>query len=56
MHTRRTLTTFALAAAAALTLSSIVPAQAQEKVVRIGFQKYGKLVLLKSKGSLEPKL
>jgi sulfonate transport system substrate-binding protein len=56
MHTRRTLTTFALAAAAALTLSSIVPAQAQEKVVRIGFQKYGKLVLHKSKGSLEPKL
>jgi sulfonate transport system substrate-binding protein len=28
----------------------------QEKVVRIGFQKYGKLVLLKSKGTLEPKL
>ncbi|MDB5551106.1 MAG: transporter substrate-binding protein [Rhizobium sp.] len=31
-------------------------AHAQENVVRIGFQKYGKLVLLKSKGSLEPKL
>ncbi|WP_371420770.1 sulfonate ABC transporter substrate-binding protein [Tardiphaga sp.] len=31
-------------------------AQAQEKIVRIGFQKYGKLVLLKSKGSLEPRL
>jgi sulfonate transport system substrate-binding protein len=28
----------------------------QEKVVRIGFQKYGKLVLLKSRGSLEEKL
>ncbi|WOH80707.1 sulfonate ABC transporter substrate-binding protein [Bradyrhizobium sp. BEA-2-5] len=28
----------------------------QEKVVRIGYQKYGKLVLLKSKGSLEEKL
>src|SRR3981189_390966 len=28
----------------------------QEKTVRIGFQKYGKLGLLKSKGSLEPKL
>mgnify|MGYP002714641315 CR=1 FL=1 len=28
----------------------------QDKVVRIGFQKYGKLVLLKSKGSLEQKL
>jgi len=31
-------------------------AAAQDKVVRIGFQKYGKLVLLKSKGALEPKL
>jgi sulfonate transport system substrate-binding protein len=30
--------------------------QAQDKVVRIGFQKYGKLVLLKSKGSLDEKL
>src|SRR5260221_647510 len=28
----------------------------QEKVVRIGFQKYGKLVLLKSKGTLDEKL
>jgi sulfonate transport system substrate-binding protein len=28
----------------------------QAKVVRIGYQKYGKLVLLKSKGTLEPKL
>jgi sulfonate transport system substrate-binding protein len=28
----------------------------QDNVVRIGFQKYGKLVLLKSKGSLEPRL
>lgn len=36
------------------------PVQAQEKVqektVRIGFQKYGKLILLKGKGSLETKL
>jgi sulfonate transport system substrate-binding protein len=30
--------------------------QAPEKVVRIGYQKYGKLVLLKGKGSLEEKL
>jgi sulfonate transport system substrate-binding protein len=29
---------------------------AQDKTVRIGFQKYGKLVLLKSKGTLEGKL
>ena len=28
----------------------------QDKVVRIGFQKYGKLVLLKSKGTLEDRL
>ncbi|MTV15853.1 MULTISPECIES: sulfonate ABC transporter substrate-binding protein [Bradyrhizobium] len=28
----------------------------EDKVVRIGYQKYGKLVLLKSKGSLEDKL
>jgi sulfonate transport system substrate-binding protein len=28
----------------------------QERVVRVGFQKYGKLVLLKSKGTLEEKL
>ena len=28
----------------------------QDKIVRIGYQKYGKLVLLKSKGTLEPKL
>lgn len=28
----------------------------QEKIVRIGFQKYGKLVLLKSKGTLDEKL
>ena len=61
MHTRRAFTklTLAASAAAALALTAILPvtsAQAQEKVVRIGFQKYGKLVLLKSKGSLEPKL
>lgn len=61
MHTRRAFTklTLAASAAAALALTALVPvtsAQAQEKVIRIGFQKYGKLVLLKSKGSLEPKL
>lgn len=31
-------------------------AHAEDKVVRIGFQKYGKLVVLKGKGSLEEKL
>lgn len=40
----------------ALVASSAYAANAQEKTVRIGFQKYGKLVLLKSKGTLEPNL
>jgi sulfonate transport system substrate-binding protein len=52
---RRTALAFAaITFATVLTSGSIV--HAQDKVVRIGFQKYGKLVLLKSKGSLEPKL
>ena len=37
-------------------IASVDDAYAQDKVVRIGFQKYGKLVLLKSKGSLDEKL
>src|SRR5689334_11213775 len=36
--------------------ASVGASYGQEKVVRIGFQKYGKLVLLKSKGTLEEKL
>src|ERR1700758_224254 len=36
--------------------ASVGASYGQEKVVRIGYQKYGKLVLLKSKGSLEEKL
>lgn len=58
MRTRRSITKLALvaSAAAALTFAPLASAQAQEKVVRIGFQKYGKLVLLKSKGTLEAKL
>ena len=47
-------------AAAVLSLSTVAaavgPSWGQDKVVRIGFQKYGKLVLLKSKGTLEDKL
>lgn len=35
------------------TLAGVGATYGQEKVVRIGFQKYGKLVLLKSKGTLE---
>src|ERR1700682_791855 len=38
------------------TLAGVGASQGQDKVVRIGFQKYGKLVLLKSKGTLEEKL
>lgn len=61
MHIRRSVTKLALVVSAATVLTLIAllpvtPAQAQEKVVRIGFQKYGKLVLLKSKGTLEQKL
>jgi sulfonate transport system substrate-binding protein len=37
-------------------LAGVGATYGQDKVVRIGFQKYGKLVLLKSKGTLEPKL
>lgn len=44
-----------LAAAFAI-FAGATDALAQDKVVRIGFQKYGKLVLLKSKGSLDEKL
>ena len=47
-------------AAAILSMSTVVAgvgvSYGQEKTVRIGFQKYGKLVLLKSKGTLEQKL
>ena len=37
-------------------LGGVGASYGQDKVVRIGFQKYGKLVLLKGKGSLEEKL
>jgi sulfonate transport system substrate-binding protein len=37
-------------------LAGVGASYGQDKVVRIGFQKYGKLVLLKSKGTLEEKL
>src|SRR6201991_4350867 len=42
--------------AAVLAAFVATAAHAEDKVVRIGFQKYGKLVLLKGKGSLEGKL
>ena len=43
----------------ALTLASVLvsfTAQAADKVIHIGYQKYGKLVLLKGKGGLEQRL
>jgi sulfonate transport system substrate-binding protein len=52
---RRTFTTV-LAATLALPLVTGGHALASEKVVRIGYQKYGTLVLLKGKGLLEQKL
>lgn len=48
---------FSIAAAAvALGATSGLAALAQEKQIRIGYQKYGTLVLLKGRGSLEEKL
>ncbi len=40
----------------ALVLLTAFAARAEEKLVRIGYQKYGTLVLVKGKGTLEPKL
>ncbi len=45
-----------LAGAAALLVAVSGPALAQENVIRIGYQKYGTLILLKNKGLLEEKL
>ncbi len=45
-----------LALAALIFASLTIAAHADDKVVRIGYQKYGTLVLLKGRGSLEPKL
>jgi sulfonate transport system substrate-binding protein len=50
---RRTLLAAAFALTSAFSLSS---ANAEEKIVRIGIQKYGKLILLKSRGTLDKKL
>ncbi|SFM09920.1 sulfonate transport system substrate-binding protein [Bradyrhizobium sp. NFR13] len=62
MHARRMILKAAIAMGLGVAMVSVPSligsgsAQAQEKTVRIGFQKYGKLVLLKSKGSLETRL
>ncbi|MER2263954.1 sulfonate ABC transporter substrate-binding protein [Methylobacterium oxalidis] len=57
-HARAGLRRRAALALASLALASLLPlaARAQEAVVRIGYQKYGTLVLLKGRGTLEPKL
>lgn len=46
----------AVASAALAIVAATAPSHADDEVIRIGFQKYGKLVLLKSKGTLEDKL
>jgi sulfonate transport system substrate-binding protein len=51
---RRSALALALSAVAALATGGL--ARAEDGVVRIGFQKYGTLVLLKGKGALEGKL
>jgi sulfonate transport system substrate-binding protein len=51
--TRRRIGVLAIAVAALLAASG---ARADDQVIRIGFQKYGKLMLLKSKGLLDEKL
>lgn len=55
--TRRTSLLLAAGLATSLAAGLVsAPALAQEKVVRIGYQKYGTLILLKNKGLLEEKL
>ncbi len=46
----------ALALAALASGLVAMPVGAEDKTIRIGFQKYGKLILLKSKGTLEKRL
>ena len=48
--------TWTLLTVLALVLLTAFAARAEERVVRIGYQKYGTLVLLKGRGTLEPKL
>lgn len=54
--TRMTRRLFGLAIAAALAASFAQPSAAADKEVRIGYQKYGTLILLKNRGLLEEKL
>lgn len=50
------LTVFRTSVAAALLAACLSTASAADKVVRIGYQKYGTLILLKAKGGLETAL
>jgi len=52
--TRRGFGAFALGAIALS--ATALSAQAEDNVIRIGYQKYGNVILLKAKGTLEPKL
>jgi sulfonate transport system substrate-binding protein len=54
--TIRTLFTAALALAAFLSCAVAQNALPSDRVIRIGYQKYGTLVLLKARGSLEKRL
>ena len=45
-----------LALAGSIAMATVAAGHAEDKVVRIGFQKYGTLILLKTKGLLEEKL
>ncbi|WFP95581.1 sulfonate ABC transporter substrate-binding protein [Ensifer adhaerens] len=56
MMISRRLFSIALAALFTVPLLELAPAAASDKVIRIGYQKYGTLVLLKGKGLLEKKL
>src|SRR5437899_10203682 len=51
---RRWITSAVLSAS--IVAAAVGASYGQEKVVRIGFQKYGKLVLLKGRGTLEERL
>ena len=45
-----------LALAGGIALGAATATHADDKIVRIGFQKYGTLILLKTQGLLEEKL
>jgi len=56
MDTKRRLGATLLAAAALMASAANAPAQAPAGTLRIGYQKYGTLILLKARGTLEKRL